>query len=1171
MSDGLALLLRALQTGGLEIDVEAALDSVWLALRMREQELAGDGTSTASTTGAYATAETRAAGAQGGQGRATSTRDAERERRVTKTGQVMKQAAATQPDIGAPARSLTLPRAAALPESRELIRALRPLRRRVVSPGQGLLDIDTTVQRAAEEDLWIPAFAAARERWLDVLLVADHGLSMIIWKDTIDEFERVLRNAGAFRSVRSWWLESDATVAVTARGRGPRPDTPEHLTRLVRGAGRSVVLLISDCVGDRWHDGAIPRLIARWSRQLPTALMQVTPEWFWARTALGETVGSRFRSAVPAMVNHRFRWDAGALSSGGVTPVEAESFLRVPTTTLTPDAVARVAGLIAGVGREWAPGVVFDLTWEGEEARPAGAPSTAEDRVARFRALASRAAQRLASAFSASPVSSLGVLRFLRRDLLPGASPFAEAEVLLGGLLHVKREEARWDAGASLPLRFHDGVRALLQDTAVAGDVLRVLAHAANVADTGVGPTFTSWLNNPSSGAGQLDPEGSTFAAAAAQMLARLGGRYAEIVKPAPVVAEGGIGISLGVTAEGTVGTPTDLSVETQTWPGDRAVLLVHGVGSGQSKLPPVLDQVREQLGGQADRVAIYEIQLDHIDDWVATKSLFSQQLATLIDALTRRIGDSVYGSVAAQTIADLIWPVLSAPMRAAARELLLAQLRQIVKDGTDAGVAPRDQSLSIISHSSGCFHTYEALHHAASTPGLGLQPGTHGVRFENVVFVASPVQIIRTLFQSLGELFDNRQDVYAVRGTSLSIPAQADAPSNVVPSVKRWTTITGALDPIGGFFLRKVAPWAYMQVAGQVQFIDDQSALAIDSPKELADRLRNSLRPGRSPVITPRHPHCWEDYLERYEEKVPGWLAGDVSVTTHATQAATTHGDGISSGPHSLPAPDVFVGRQDQLGRLDAWAGGGGVPRMMALIGPAGIGKSAIAQRTVAQWLERSPDDGPFVWCFQRDPSTHESFRALQNHLLRRSLQAGEDWEAVLADALSRYNTPLVVFDGLDGISDPSELGSVLSTAELIMSKGARVLLTIRDAMPEARIRMFVDTVDVGPLRNWQMEQLALKLMEAAAASPEIAAVLRPPEMVRLVQELSGGNPAVAEFLVNKGGAFPSDVLVDELARGTRARRVIGGDELEALEDVLTRVRTARDVAANARALEQD
>lgn len=430
MTDSLAALLRSLQLAGLDIDAEAALDSVWLGLRMREKALAArGGRSDAPVDAVSPGADSSTSPGEAGTQEPTDaglTRDS----LSARTGEYAKPVPPTA--AAAPARTLTLPRAAALPDSRDLIKALRPLRRRVVSPGSGVLDIDTTVRRAAEEDLWIPSFESARERWLDVLLVADHGLSMIIWKDTIDEFERVLRNSGAFRSVRSWWLESDADqLAIAARGRGPSPATPEKLTRLVRGAARSVILVISDCVGARWHDGAVPQLVGGWSQLVPLALVQVTPEWFWARTALGDTVGSRFRSPVPAAVNRRFRWDTTSLGAAGVSPEIEKTLLRVPTATLTSGAVARVAGLIAGVSREWAAGVVFDLTWEGDKEMPPGAPATADERVARFRALASKGAQRLAAGYAASPVRTLGVLRLLRRDLLPDASPFMEAEVLL--------------------------------------------------------------------------------------------------------------------------------------------------------------------------------------------------------------------------------------------------------------------------------------------------------------------------------------------------------------------------------------------------------------------------------------------------------------------------------------------------------------------------------------------------------------------------------------------------------------------------------------------------------------------------------------------------------------------------------------------------------------------
>lgn len=532
MSGSLARLLRSLQLAGLDLDAEGALDSIWLALRTRQRmpvaaAPSAPGSSGASTSAA-APAGAATATAVARPGDAGQTHEDLRARSATFAGQSSR-------TLGASSRTLTLPRVAALPDSRALIRALRPLRRRVASPGTGVLDIDTTVRRAAEEDLWIPSFRPARERWLDVMLVADHGLSMIIWKDTIDEFERVLRNSGAFRSVRSWWLESDpASVAISARGRGSLPATPEKLVRLVRGQARTIVFVISDCVGARWHDGAVPRLLAQWAQHVPLSLMQVTPERFWARTALGDTVSCRLRSAVPAALNHQLQLEAGHSGLSGLnegSPGDATLF-RLATAPLSSAAMARVACLIAGVSPAWTPGMMFDLSWDGEAQAPAPGLS-ADERATRFGTLASKAAQRLAACFAASPVSTLGMLRLLRRDLLPEAEPFIEAEVLLGGLLRVPKEKASWDLGASLPLEFHPGVQPLLLDSANAADVLRALERAAQVAQSGVVPTFTSWLENPSSGVAQLDPDRSDFAAGAAASLARLGGSFARLVKPA--------------------------------------------------------------------------------------------------------------------------------------------------------------------------------------------------------------------------------------------------------------------------------------------------------------------------------------------------------------------------------------------------------------------------------------------------------------------------------------------------------------------------------------------------------------------------------------------------------------------------------------------------------------
>jgi len=427
-------------------------------------------------------------------------------------------------------RWLTLERTEALSIGRDLARALRPLRRRVQVPGRGRLDVDATVRRAIDEFIFLPSFLPARERWLDVLLVLDHGLSMIVWKETLDAFERVLRTSGAFRSVRSLWLESD-TERPTLSSRGHAAPTGDalQLPTMAHARSRTVVLVVSDCVSPRWHDGSVAALLAAWGATLPVSLLQVTPDWYWPRTALGDAAEGPLFATGELPRNSRLSWSSAAMGLDGLLPGDAGPFAPIPLAAMTAHDIGRVARLLAGGGDGAVRGALFDLSWRGEVA-DAGAIAP-ERRVARFHALATDDARRLAAAFASSPVQTLGMLRLLRRDLLPGSRPFVEAEVLLGGLLRVRQEDASWDAGAALRLEFIDGVRALLQDSATVPDILRVLRHASRSAAAGGSATFSAWLSEPELRESGLESLGDDFASAAAPVLRRLGGSYARGVQ----------------------------------------------------------------------------------------------------------------------------------------------------------------------------------------------------------------------------------------------------------------------------------------------------------------------------------------------------------------------------------------------------------------------------------------------------------------------------------------------------------------------------------------------------------------------------------------------------------------------------------------------------------------
>ena len=312
---------------------------------------------------------------------------------------------------------------------------------------------------------------------------------------------------------------------------------------------------------------------------------------------------------------------------------------------------------------------------------------------------------------------------------------------------------------------------------------------------------------------------------------------------------------------------------ESLTWTSDRAVLLVHGIGNAQpGDYKELKAGVEAALGAGAADTAIYQLFYDQVNDWFAAKSQLGTLLTQAVSALSGKIADPEVGESIADSIGDVLWPVLVADARTAVREAYLAQLKQVVADGNAAGIRTRDQKLTIICHSLGCFHTYEVLHHAAITASHRLRPASEGVRFANVVFMASPVQLIRTVAEAMGSLVPNRRWLYAVQGDLLSIPGETTVSGRRVSSVDRWVSITGKLDPVGGWFFRKKADWASMSVDGQETYLDEQNTFNVSTKAEWAAALKPVVAGGK-PKIAPTNPHSWEQYVANHATRLHDWI----------------------------------------------------------------------------------------------------------------------------------------------------------------------------------------------------------------------------------------------------------------------------------------------------------
>ena len=201
--------------------------------------------------------------------------------------------------------------------------------------------------------------------------------------------------------------------------------------------------------------------------------------------------------------------------------------------------------------------------------------------------------------------------------------------------------------------------------------------------------------------------------------------------------------------------------------------------------------------------------------------------------------------------------------------------------------------------------------------------------------------------------------------------------------------------------------------------------------------------------------------------------------------QAEVTVGaeGGFIGRPHQVPLPQMLRGRDPLVSRILGWHQEEFAQRPMVLLGEQGIGKSAIVGHVLRDWRERWPREEAFVWCFQRDPTTHEAYQALRDRYADPRSQVDGMTGAVL-DGLRGRMRSLVVFDGIDGIQDSTELQQLIYTADLIAEiTSARALFTARQK-PEASSPM--EVVEVGPLSRDDFGQLIADATGAAAEGPQ-------------------------------------------------------------------------------------
>ncbi|NKZ06246.1 FxSxx-COOH system tetratricopeptide repeat protein [Actinomadura latina] len=430
-------------------------------------------------------------------------------------------------DVPAAAFPVRMPAVPAISGTLPLSRALRTLRTTVPSPTRRHLDETATAQRIAETGVFETVMVPAQERRHDLALVADVGSSMVVWRQTVDELRLLLQQLGAFRDLRTWYLDTGARRLSLRTGSAFGVGAERDPDELVDPTRRRLILVVSDCIGAAWQDGRAAALLDRWGRVGTVAIVQPLPQRLWWRTAAAiEPV--RFDASGPAVANERLTVTRTVLQ----LPDDRPPGIAIPVVELSARWLRSWAGMVARGGRDVMGAALFT-------GRPVAYPPPAETsaaavspelRVKQFRASSSPAAFKLATFLAAAPLR-LPVMRLVQRAMLPTSTSADLAEVFLSGLLRMVGRPS--DGGEEeVVYEFHDGVREILLQGLRRREVQQVLRAVWGVVRDRIGSSmdFPALLAALRRGEAPLSPE-LPFAQVAAQALVGLGGPYRQMAK----------------------------------------------------------------------------------------------------------------------------------------------------------------------------------------------------------------------------------------------------------------------------------------------------------------------------------------------------------------------------------------------------------------------------------------------------------------------------------------------------------------------------------------------------------------------------------------------------------------------------------------------------------------
>lgn len=442
---------------------------------------------------------------------------------------------------------LDLPSPPLFPGRREFVQACKPLMLRGPSRHRRTVDVDATARKWADGDDSVVVERPLRERRVTLTLILDFTPSMDMWRSLMMKVSETLHGCGGFRRVTTLCADADGTAfRLFAGNEFSRPVAGRRSRRVILEEGPQLVWIISDCVAPQWEHPDSLKMLGKLSRRASLAVLQVFPEKWWARTALGQAKSIRVISHRPLEPSQKLRQHLTVIqrieqellklddaSNRSNAPVRL-----VCSPLLESRKISGLAQFLAGRIAAPMPGFQFDLP-TGDAPIPVTcdlldvAQMKAPEALDLFWGWASPAARELAKLLAVSPAISLPIARLLQSNFLHSAQEqLPQAEVWGSGLLVPLEESDHPDPERQL-YRYREDIGERLRDGVAVWQRQRILEKASRFIEQNLGRLkgLSAMLADPSTHAGALDnsPSSDPLARIAADILRRQGPDFANL------------------------------------------------------------------------------------------------------------------------------------------------------------------------------------------------------------------------------------------------------------------------------------------------------------------------------------------------------------------------------------------------------------------------------------------------------------------------------------------------------------------------------------------------------------------------------------------------------------------------------------------------------------------